>query len=155
MLSIARAALTNPAVLMLDEPSEGLAPLIVNDVRDAIVEINRQGVAILLVEQKIAIPVAICRRIYVVAGVRQTVERRSEVVEIAVESVEPLLAFLEQLVSRMGLRLLGELEEMLCVAVAEIAGLAGFLEFLGGVFANCFEHPVATVVVAEEAFVDE
>ena len=66
MLSIARAVLTNPAVLMLDEPSEGLAPLIVNDVRDAIVEINRQGVAILLVEQKIAIPVAICRRIYVI-----------------------------------------------------------------------------------------
>jgi branched-chain amino acid transport system ATP-binding protein len=66
MLSIARALLTNPRTLMLDEPSEGLAPLIVKDVRDAIVEINRQGVAILLVEQKIAIPVALASRIYVV-----------------------------------------------------------------------------------------
>lgn len=66
MLSIARALLTNPTVLMLDEPSEGLAPLVVRDVRDAIVEVNRQGMAILLVEQKVAIPVAIGRRIYVV-----------------------------------------------------------------------------------------
>lgn len=66
MLSIARALLTNPAVLMLDEPCEGLAPLIVRDVRDAIVAINRQGVAVLLVEQKIAIPVEIGNRILVI-----------------------------------------------------------------------------------------
>jgi branched-chain amino acid transport system ATP-binding protein len=66
MLSIARAVLTNPKLLMLDEPCEGLAPLIVRDVRDAIVAINRQGVAILLVEQKVAIPLAIGHRICVV-----------------------------------------------------------------------------------------
>jgi branched-chain amino acid transport system ATP-binding protein len=66
MLSIARAVLTNPRVLMLDEPSEGLAPLIVRDVRDAIVAVNRQGVAIVLVEQKLAIPLAVSNRIYVV-----------------------------------------------------------------------------------------
>ena len=65
MLSIARAVLTNPLVLMLDEPSEGLAPLIVRDVRDAIVAINRQGVAIVLVEQKLAIPLEISNRLYV------------------------------------------------------------------------------------------
>jgi branched-chain amino acid transport system ATP-binding protein len=66
MLSIARAVLTNPKVLMLDEPSEGLAPLIVRDVRDAIVAINRQGVAIVLVEQKLAIPLEISNRLYVI-----------------------------------------------------------------------------------------
>ena len=66
MLAIARAVMTNPRVLMLDEPCEGLAPLIVRDVRDAIVEINRSGVAVLLVEQKIAIPLQIGHRIYVV-----------------------------------------------------------------------------------------
>jgi branched-chain amino acid transport system ATP-binding protein len=66
MLSIARAVLTNPKVLMLDEPSEGLAPLIVRDVRDAIVAVNRQGVAIVLVEQKLAIPLEISNRLYVI-----------------------------------------------------------------------------------------
>jgi branched-chain amino acid transport system ATP-binding protein len=66
MLSIARALLTNPSVMMLDEPSEGLAPLVVRDVRDAIVEIHRQGMAILLVEQKVSIPVSIGQRIYVI-----------------------------------------------------------------------------------------
>ncbi len=66
MLSIARATLTNPKVLMLDEPSEGLAPLIVHAVRDAIVAINRQGVAILLVEQKLSIPLEVSHRISIV-----------------------------------------------------------------------------------------
>jgi len=66
MLSIARAVLTNPKVLMLDEPFEGLAPLIVRDVRDAIVAINRQSVAIVLVEQKLAIPLEISNRLYVI-----------------------------------------------------------------------------------------
>ncbi|MBA3477104.1 MAG: ABC transporter ATP-binding protein [Lautropia sp.] len=66
MLAIARAVMTNPRILMLDEPCEGLAPLIVRDVRDAIVAINRRGVAVLLVEQKIAIPLQIGNRIYVI-----------------------------------------------------------------------------------------
>ena len=65
MLSIARAVLTNPKVLMLDEPSEGLAPLVVQAVRDAIVAVNAAGVAIVLVEQKLAIPLEISHRLYV------------------------------------------------------------------------------------------
>ena len=66
MLSIARATLTNPKVLMLDEPCEGLAPLIVRDVRDAIVAVNKQGMSIVLVEQKLSIPLEISHRMCVV-----------------------------------------------------------------------------------------
>ena len=51
MLAIARGLMSNPKVLVLDEPSLGLAPLIVNEVIEYIDEINNQGVTILLVEQ--------------------------------------------------------------------------------------------------------
>lgn len=51
MLAIARGLMSNPKVLVLDEPSLGLAPLIVNEVIEYIDEINKQGVTILLVEQ--------------------------------------------------------------------------------------------------------
>lgn len=43
--------MSNPKIIMLDEPSLGLAPLIVNDIFDIIQEINREGVSVLLVEQ--------------------------------------------------------------------------------------------------------
>ena len=51
MLAMARGLMSNPKVLLLDEPSLGLAPLIVNDIMRIIKEINEEGVAVLLVEQ--------------------------------------------------------------------------------------------------------
>lgn len=51
MLAMARGLMSNPKVLLLDEPSLGLAPLIVNDIMRIIQEINKEGVAVLLVEQ--------------------------------------------------------------------------------------------------------
>ena len=65
MLSIARALLLNPKLLMLDEPSQGLAPLIVADVFRIIVEARSEGVSILLVEQNVRAAVAVADRAYV------------------------------------------------------------------------------------------
>jgi branched-chain amino acid transport system ATP-binding protein len=51
MLAVARALMSRPKLMMMDEPSLGLAPMIVRDIFDIIREINRQGITILLIEQ--------------------------------------------------------------------------------------------------------
>jgi branched-chain amino acid transport system ATP-binding protein len=51
MLAIARALMANPKLLLLDEPSLGLAPIVVDTLATAIMEINKEGIDILLVEQ--------------------------------------------------------------------------------------------------------
>ena len=65
MLAIARALMARPAMLMLDEPSWGLAPILVRRLFEAIEEINRQGVATLLVEQNVYRALSIAQRAYV------------------------------------------------------------------------------------------
>lgn len=65
MLAIARALMAKPKLLLLDEPSMGLAPLLVEQIFETIQEINRQGMTILLVEQNAAIALAISQRGYV------------------------------------------------------------------------------------------
>ena len=67
MLAIARALMTRPSLLLLDEPSMGLAPLIVEAVFRLIEEINRDGTTILLVEQNARQSLAISHRAYVLA----------------------------------------------------------------------------------------
>jgi len=66
MLAVGRGLLTNPEVLLLDEPTEGLAPLIVDQLIDAIRTINAEGVAILLVEQNLKVPLKLARRQFVI-----------------------------------------------------------------------------------------
>ena len=65
MLSISRSLLLNPKLLMLDEPSQGLAPLIVEDVFKIIAGARREGVSVLLVEQNVRAAVEIADRAYV------------------------------------------------------------------------------------------
>jgi branched-chain amino acid transport system ATP-binding protein len=66
MLAVGRGLLTNPEVLLLDEPTEGLAPLIVAELIDAIRTINAEGVAILLVEQNLKVPLKLAHRQFVI-----------------------------------------------------------------------------------------
>lgn len=65
MLATGRAMLANPRLLMLDEPSMGLAPVLVDAVFEAIVEINKEGTTILLVEQNALMALSIANRGYV------------------------------------------------------------------------------------------
>ena len=65
MLTICRTLMGDPALIMVDEPTEGLAPQIVERVRDLLERIAERGVAILLIEQKLTIALAIAHRLYV------------------------------------------------------------------------------------------
>ncbi|MGC2124379.1 MAG: ABC transporter ATP-binding protein [Xanthobacteraceae bacterium] len=65
MLSIARALMLNPALLLLDEPSEGLAPMIVREIIEVLKHLKREGLAILLVEQNLRAALAVADRHHV------------------------------------------------------------------------------------------
>ena len=65
MLAIGRALMANPRLLLLDEPSMGLAPVVVERIFETVLDINRQGTTILLVEQNAAMALTIAHRGYV------------------------------------------------------------------------------------------
>ena len=68
MLAIARALLTNPRMLLMDEPSEGLAPVIVDRVGDIIAELREQGLAIFLVEQNYGLAIRCADTVSILAN---------------------------------------------------------------------------------------
>ncbi|MGP1609843.1 MAG: ABC transporter ATP-binding protein [Burkholderiales bacterium] len=74
MLAIARALMSEPALLILDEPSLGLAPLITVDIFRALIRLRREGTTILLVEQMARQALAIADRAYVLEGGRVVIE---------------------------------------------------------------------------------
>ena len=65
MLAMGRALMARPKILLLDEPSMGLAPILVKEIFRIIQEINKQGTTILLVEQNARMALAVCDRAYV------------------------------------------------------------------------------------------
>ncbi len=70
MLAIGRALMSKPKLLLLDEPSFGLAPILVEHIFEMITEINKQGVTVLLVEQNIRAALELASRAYVIENGR-------------------------------------------------------------------------------------
>jgi len=67
MLAIGRALMSNPDLLLMDEPTEGLAPLLVREVGRVIMELKRSGLSILLVEQNLALALSVADRVHVLS----------------------------------------------------------------------------------------
>jgi branched-chain amino acid transport system ATP-binding protein len=67
MLAVARALMTNPRLLLLDEPSEGLAPLIVREIGRILGTLKQSGLSILLIEQNVPLALRVADRVYVMS----------------------------------------------------------------------------------------
>jgi branched-chain amino acid transport system ATP-binding protein len=65
MLAIARAMVLEPKIILLDEPTEGLMPRMVGQIREIIEILHKEGVAILLVEQNVPLTLAVSDRVYI------------------------------------------------------------------------------------------
>jgi len=65
MLAVGRAMMAQPKMIMLDEPSMGLAPLVVEDIANAVKELNEEGVTILLVEQKAPMALRLSKEVFI------------------------------------------------------------------------------------------
>ena len=92
MLSIGRSLLGNPALLLVDEPTEGLAPMMAAEVRDVLAEINKAGVSILLVEHNLKIAMSLAHKVYLMGkahiGFQGTVEELNANAEIRAKYLE-------------------------------------------------------------------
>ncbi|MCE7481188.1 ABC transporter ATP-binding protein [Microbacterium profundi] len=78
MLAIGRALMSNPRVLLLDEPSEGLAPVVVDALGDALAQLRAQGTSMLLIEQRLDLVMRLAERYAVMAKGRIVSEGRIE-----------------------------------------------------------------------------
>jgi len=67
MVACARALVGNPDILVMDEPSEGLAPLLVRELAGVLIELKRSGTSILLVEQNLAFALRVADHVYILA----------------------------------------------------------------------------------------
>jgi branched-chain amino acid transport system ATP-binding protein len=92
MLTIARTLMGNPELLMVDEPTEGLAPVMVKEVRDVLAEISKTGVSILLIEHNLKVALHLADRVYLMGkahlGFTGTVEELEADPEIKAKYLE-------------------------------------------------------------------
>jgi branched-chain amino acid transport system ATP-binding protein len=77
MLAVARALMIDPELILMDEPSEGLAPVMVQHLEDIVRELRQQGLSVLLVEQNLYSALAVADRIYVLETGKVVYERRA------------------------------------------------------------------------------
>jgi branched-chain amino acid transport system ATP-binding protein len=82
MVAIGRMLMSEPDVLLLDEPSLGLAPLAVDDVAEALLKLRGQGRSLLLVEQRVDLALQVCDRFYVLAGGEIALQDRTDSVDV-------------------------------------------------------------------------
>jgi len=92
MLSIGRSLMGNPKLLLVDEPTEGLAPIMVQEVRNVLEEINKAGVSILLVEHNLKVALSLAHRVYLMGkahvGYSGTVEELRSAPEVRSKYLE-------------------------------------------------------------------
>jgi branched-chain amino acid transport system ATP-binding protein len=81
MVAIARMLMSEPDVLLLDEPSLGLAPLAIDGVASALAQLRERGRSLLLVEQRVDLALRICDRVYVLAGGEIVLEESAAAVD--------------------------------------------------------------------------
>jgi len=74
MLAIGRALMARPRLLMMDEPSLGLAPIVIDQLADRILDINRSGISVLLVEQNAGLVTRVSQKCYVIEVGRVVLE---------------------------------------------------------------------------------
>ena len=78
MLSLGRALMLNPRLLLLDEPSLGLSPMIKQQIFDKIIEINKEGIAVLIVEQNARMSLKMSDRAYVLETGRNKLQGKGK-----------------------------------------------------------------------------
>lgn len=90
MLTIARALMSNPRVLVLDEPTEGLAPVAIDELSDALLTIRDRGTAMLLIEQNVGLVLAVTQRFMVL--VKGEIALRGKTDEVVMSELQRLIA---------------------------------------------------------------